>query len=370
MSTTDATAQDTEEDPYAQLLAYLSDENAPCKHETYQEVAKQLPFVVDGVTDVSDARDHLDNAFEDDQIAVTDPDNWGRPDLQIHTPDCSTVAMKTVSRDPEPANTDDDPDTSTDTEDVVEPPEEEKDDYTRALEDRVDDLENTVEDLVATVESYEDQLEQVTHGLTELQANKLARGDILSAKGTDVDRLNSLDADGIDLTVKTAGNREIVRAEDTNIGDSGNVVNELPDFDQLIPLEADRQRLRYNLVSDDDITPAKRRRAVHVWQDIHVLNSNDSGNLIIEFDDLRNKVESILDQRNNSQSGDSLSETTRRVRRALVENSGGVLNMDRGTQPHRIIGSVEDVRDARLNDGEVARSEDGDAMVLSGGGSR
>lgn len=366
MSMPDATetAPQNSDDEYAELNACLSDKNGDCQHERYSQLAQDLPFVTEGIEDVSEAREHIDNAYRNDEIAVINDEEYGRPDTKIHKPSCTLLNHSTSDENGSHERSED---TSKDDQNVVEPPEDEKTEYTRTLERRVEDLEDTVEDLMDVVDSYEDQVEQVTHGLTELQANQLARGGLISTKGADVDRLNSLDVDGLDFNVSVAGNRDVIRADETKIGESRTAVNELPNFEELIDLEADRQRLRYDIYSRDDIDTAVRRRAVEVWQDIHVLNSNDRDRVIIEHDDLREKVSSILDREGNPQEGETLSQTTRRVRQKLAELSGDVLHLDKGTNPHRLIGRREDVKAARLEDGTIARDDEGDAIVLNGG---
>lgn len=370
MSMPDATQQPTnpQHSNYEELHAFLTNPDDSCSHETYRQLEQDLPFILEGIQDSSDARELLNDAYDDGEIDVRDDAEFGKPGTQIHKANCAVLNSESGGNEQDDASVDADNHRDDGDDTVVkEPPEAEKDDYTRELEDRVDNLEDTVETLVDTVESQQLQLEQVTHGLTELQANQLARGNLISTQGADLDRLNSLDGDSIDLDVSVVGDRDVVRADNTTIGDSGSAVNDLPDFDSLIPLEAERQKLRWELKSRDDFDTVTKRRAVDVWQDIHVLNSNNRDRVIIEHDDLREKVSSILDREGNPQTGDTLSETTRRVRRKLAELSDDVLHLDKGTNPHRLVGRLEDVQDARLEDGTVSRNEDGDAMVLNGG---
>lgn len=428
MSTTDANTQtgstDTESDDSPQIddwLHLLTDDTGACCHIKHSELRRELTRSIE-VTEIANrtkARDAIDDVITAGSLLVTgDTEGDGyQPSAKLHLPSCefasstetptSGASPTTPSDESPPGSEGDDstegneitgssspnekpndvvggtePDAGSSKDgkpndvvgqadsasrDDVEPRAEPRDEYTRALENRVDELEETVDHLTETIEAYEQQLEQVTHGLTELQANQLARGGILSRKGTDVDRLNSLDADGLDFDVNVAGDNEIVRADNTEIGESGAAVNELPDFEKLISLEADRQRLQYGIFTRDDFDTAVRRRAVDVWQDIHVLNSNKTGGFIVEHRDLREKVRSILEREGNPQEGETLSETTRRVRRKLVELSDDVLKLDQGSRPYKIVADPEDVKEARVEDGTITRDGDGDAMVLNGG---
>ena len=234
------------------------------------------------------------------------------------------------------------------------------DDLQRSAE-RIDELETRLNDHERTnrihetrIDTLDSAVDRLWIGLSDLQANALRSGEILSGDGVQTVTLTEL----LGVEIRELYDGAAIVAADTEDEDTGR--SRVPD--DLIEVERERWLIHGGLKSIEELEtyPA---RAVHVWTLYEKACIERGDYWILPSSTVRRQLREFC---GDDVSEDSLPMVTSRVMETLARMSGGVLRTTKRDDGAKIlVGDKEEIRSAKQPAHRTTTDATGNTVIVS-----